>query len=205
MKTFLFIVLAAFFPLHLSAEPFPALYDVTGVASDDVLNVRTAPNAGAEKIGALSYAQTQVEVVSTSDDQKWGLVNIGEGAGWASMAYLKRLPEQEWGSFQMPGGCYGTEPFWSLTGFDNDQITLEEMSGTPFTYQLIASMSSIGSIGSHWLVGENGGRNIHVTFRRTSCHDGMSDREYGLAVDLYADTDDNGPLALTGCCLLAPQ
>ena len=205
MKTFFLIVFTVFFPLHLSANPFPALYNVTGVASDDVLNVRAAPHAGAEKIGALSYAQTQIEVVSTSDDHTWGLVNIGEGAGWVSMAYLQRLPGQEWGSFNMPAGCYGTEPFWSVTGMQGDQIILEETSDTPFTYHLIASMSSIGNISSHWLVGENGGRNIHITFRRTSCHDGMSDREYGLAVDLYADTDDNGPLALTGCCLLAPQ
>ncbi len=205
MKPFLFFLISVLFPFHLSAAPFPALYDVTGVASDDVLNVRTAPNAQAEKIGALSYAQIYVEVVRTSDDHKWGLVNIGEGAGWVSMAYLTRWPGQEWGSFQMPSGCYGTEPFWSLIGLDGDHVTLEEMSGTAFNYRLTASMSSFGSTNAHWLVGEGDGRKIHATLRRMSCNDGMSDRESGLAIDLYAETDDNGPVALSGCCMLAPQ
>lgn len=205
MKPFLFLIISILFPIHLSAEPFPALYDVTGVASNDVLNVRIAPNARAEKIGALSYAQTQVEVVATSDDHKWGLVNINEGAGWVSMAYLMRWPGQEWGSFQMPHSCYGAEPFWGLSGLTTDTITLREMSETPFTYRMTASMSSFGGLNSHWIVGEAGGRKLHATIRRARCSDGMSDRENGLAIDLYAQTDANGPVALSGCCILAPQ
>ncbi len=54
------------------AQSFPALYDVTGVASDDVLNVRAAPNANAQVIAALGPKATQVEVVRTDTSGHWG-------------------------------------------------------------------------------------------------------------------------------------
>lgn len=202
MRLFLFFILSIFIPVQLSANPFPALYDVAGVASDDVLNIRAEPNAQAEKIGALSYAQTQVEVVATSDDHKWGLVNSGEGAGWVAMAYLKRWPGQEWGQFQMPHSCFGTEPFWNLTGLQDDQITLAEMSGATYTYRVTVGMGAIARHDVSWLVGEAADRKIHITYRQESCHDGMSDRAYGYAVDLFAQTNSDGPLALSGCCSL---
>ncbi|MGB3280174.1 MAG: peptide-binding protein, partial [Pseudorhodobacter sp.] len=45
------------------AETLPALFDVTGVAADDVLNLRAAPDGVAEILGALGPSAKDVEVV----------------------------------------------------------------------------------------------------------------------------------------------
>ncbi len=118
---------------------------------------------------------------------------------------MTRWPNQGWGDFQMPASCYGTQPFWGLSGMRQDVLDLTDMSGKAFRYRFTGSMGTIGHGARHWLVGEEKGRMLHATFRRERCNDGMSDREYGLAIDLYADTDDDGPLALSGCCTIALQ
>ncbi|MEO1155590.1 MAG: SH3 domain-containing protein, partial [Pseudomonadota bacterium] len=53
----------ALWPVWGAAQGYPALFDVTGVASDDVLNIRSAPSATAEIIGTLAHNETGVEVV----------------------------------------------------------------------------------------------------------------------------------------------
>ena len=95
--------------------PLPALHDVQGVAADDVLNIRSAPDAGAGVIGALAPDATGVEIVERSDDLKWGLVNSGEGAGWVALRFLQRQAGQDHGQFPPVAACSGTEPFWSMT------------------------------------------------------------------------------------------
>jgi uncharacterized membrane protein len=39
--------------------------------------------------------------------------------------------------------------------------------------------------------------------RREICSDGMSDRVYGMSVDLGIDGGTGGPALLAGCCTLA--
>ena len=66
-----------FLALPAQAQDFPALYAVTGVAADDVLNIRSRPDAGAPIIGALAPDSTGVEVLGRSGN--WALVSAGEG------------------------------------------------------------------------------------------------------------------------------
>ena len=74
------------------AETFPALYSVTGVAGDDVLNIRLEPDATAEAVGSLPPDATNIEVVGLSPDGGWGQVIAGEAAGWIKMEFLARSP-----------------------------------------------------------------------------------------------------------------
>ena len=67
-------------------DGYPRLHDVVGVASDDVLNLRAGPGAGHDKVGELTFDARAVEVVRAEGG--WGLVNAGEGPGWASLRYL---------------------------------------------------------------------------------------------------------------------
>lgn len=68
-------------------DAWPALYDVSGVASDDVLNIRAEPSADAPIIGTLAHDATNVEIIRDGENG-WGLVNTDEGTGWVSFAYL---------------------------------------------------------------------------------------------------------------------
>ena len=101
-------------------RPLPDLFDVTGVAAVDALNVRSAPDAQAEIMGALDSDATDVEI--TAIQGGWGRVNQGERSGWTAMRFLSRQ-DDTWMAGAIPPAlvCFGTEPFWSL-GFEDDDM-----------------------------------------------------------------------------------
>lgn len=190
----LFLVLA----LPLRAEEYPALFAVTGVAADDVLNIRSRPDASSPIIGALAPRGTGVEVLGTSGN--WALVNTAEGSGYASLRFLRREPGPDWNALQTPLTCLGTEPFWSLeidpqaglTRFSTpeDQDPAAEPVTGLWPAEPWARSAAVGlPEGLAVLTG-------------AECSDGMSDRSYGIAVDLFR-SGPGGETRLSGCCLLA--
>jgi len=196
MIRFLFLFL--FLALPLKAEEFPALYAVTGVADDDVLNIRARPDAGSAVIGSLDPDATGVEVIATSGN--WALVNDGEVSGYASLRYLAREPGPAWGALQTQLTCIGTEPFWSLKvdpqRGTTDFLTPEDQVADP---EPISGLWPAGPWAKSAAVGLSDGIAVLVG---TSCSDGMSDRSYGIAVDIFR-TGPAGEGRLSGGCRLA--
>ncbi|SIS54451.1 SH3 domain-containing protein [Roseivivax lentus] len=182
-------------PLH--AQDLPALYDVTGVASDDVLNVREGPAASAAQIGALGPAATDIEV--TAIENGWGRVNTDERSGWASLSFLARQGGQWADGLPAPRTCFGTEPFWSLDlaadVFDFQLFDKGLVSG-PITLRTRAS----GRPDRYAFAGEAGGDRAILVMGRAECSDGMSDRLYGLTADFLL-----GDTLYSGCCSVAPN
>ena len=115
--TRLLLLAAVLVPPALSAparaDTLPALFDVTGVAAGDALNIREAPSARAAILGRLAPDATGVEGVAARDG--WMQVNVAERSGWVSARHL--VPAGAvWTSGLPPTlNCGGTEPFWSLT------------------------------------------------------------------------------------------
>lgn len=185
------------------AETFPALYAVTGVAADDVLNVRSTPNAGSSKVGTLVPDQKQIEVVLIDDAAKWGLISQGEGAGWVAMRFMRRMDQPAWHSLNQPLSCSGTEPFWSL-GFDPAQraISFDSLGESPDLFELEAGAVPQGrppsTLGWH---ARSQTASMFATLHQSTCSDGMSDRAYGLSVDLFIQQSD-GFVGYSGCCSL---
>ncbi len=182
-----------------SATPddiLPTLFDVTGVAADDVLNIRQMPDAAAPVIGTLPANTTAIEVVAES--QGWGRVNSGEASGWVAMRYLSPRPDV-WTTGQLPADfrCFGTEPFWDVAA-DQTQITLRDLDdGDP--QPLIAVMDrGIPRDPMRAVLGEN----ITLIATPGQCSDGMSDRLFGLRATLVQRGDS--PRLLTGCCTIQP-
>ena len=183
-------------PAAATQDAWPALHDVSGVAPDDVLNVRAAPSATAEIVGALAPDAAGVEVVRPSEDERWGLVNVGERSGWVSLDFLDRHPGQFYGARPRIASCFGTEPFWTLD-FDEPGRVLMTTPDRPAT-----AGTELG-----WSIGVNrydryavliafGGLQVGA-IRLERCGDGMSDREYGIGFDLM-----DGEHVLSGCCTL---
>lgn len=111
MIRFLLLILWLTAPM-LRAEDYPALYDVTGVRADDALNIRERPDADSPIIGMLTPDSTGVEVVAEVDG--WGVVNIGERAGYANLRFLARSERPAWNQLATPLVCSGSEPFWRI-------------------------------------------------------------------------------------------
>ena len=188
------IVLLLLWAGGAAAQPLPALYDVTGVAADDVLNVRAGPDAGSEIIGTLAPGATGVEVIEEADG--WGRVNAGERSGWASLTYLARRPGQEAGDLPARLRCAGTEPFWSLVTTGEEVILDEMATNRTRSWPQSSTLTAEGRYEPHAIPGEGDAPDVIVS--RGACTDGMSDRAFGLIVHVLQGGDD--PYLLSGCC-----
>ncbi|MCC5984291.1 MAG: SH3 domain-containing protein [Rhodobacteraceae bacterium] len=183
-----------------SADPLPQLFDVTGVAADDVLNVRTEPTAQAPAIGGLAPDLRGVEVTALDARGTWGRINWSEGTGWVFMRYMAARGVHI-DNYNLPVGlrCFGTEPFWSLT-HDDGVLLYESMGADQERFALEIAQDTMGHDDLRRMIRAEGGAVAYV--HPQECSDGMSDRLYGLAVAWMP-----GPAAplLSGCCSLGTQ
>lgn len=178
------------------AADFPAWYRVTNVAPDDVLNIRRAPEATADVMGGLPPDGQPVEVIALSATGTWAQVNDGETAGWVAARYLERLSPDRMG-LPLPLECGGTEPFWSLR-VEEGQAGLSVMGTEVAELTMGMPMASRNDTRRFALRGDD----LTVLIARASCSDGMSDRAYGLTVDMLWQ-DAGVPSLFSGCCNLA--
>ncbi|GGG80295.1 hypothetical protein GCM10011415_32070 [Salipiger pallidus] len=185
----------------ISGSPLPALYDVTDVASDDVLNVRAAPEAGAEILGALPFAQTRTEVTALSDDGSWGRVNLREQAGWVNMRYMARQQGSTIGE-GAAFSCYGTEPFWSLIHTPGGTFSWSDIEGN--NLELSASSPEPVPGAGHVAHASGPGQKASIAIKPVqACSDGMSDRLFGLEALVTLTGKRDG--TYRGCCSVQPQ
>lgn len=113
----LVVFLIGFATTQAQSRPYiPALFDVQNVASDDVLNVRKTPDARSEIVGVLAYDTKSVEVVTLSEDGKWGLVNSDDfSTGWVLLRFMTQVaPDPVATDFERDLWCFGNEPYWRL-------------------------------------------------------------------------------------------
>ena len=182
------------------AEPLPQLFDVTGVAADDMLNIRAAPTAQAEVIGTLAPDARGIEVTARDSRGTWGRVNAGEGTGWVFLRYMAARGVNI-DNYNLPVGlrCFGTEPFWSLHHDDGD-LVYEAMGEEPERFALDIAQDAMLRDDLRRMIRAEGGVVAYV-HSAPDCSDGMSDRLFALGVGLMPGPD---AALLTGCCSLAP-
>ncbi|MGH1411985.1 MAG: COG3650 family protein [Pelagimonas sp.] len=177
------------------ADNLPALFDVTGVASDDTLNVRTRPMGGANIIGTLAYDAKGIEVIE--EQSNWGRVNVDGGTGWASMKFLKMQPQSSLPEAQNLR-CFGTEPFWSLNITQGETAVLSTPEGSDRGF-IVGSLQAASARPEPYAIqGAGQGENITVVVSKEICSDGMSDNLFGLDGTVVI----GGYLTevLSGCC-----
>lgn len=201
----MFRILGAITALFLAgaaiAQDFPALYRVTDVAANDVLNIRAEPSAQAPIVGSFLPHQTRIEVVGLSEDRGWGLVHTAERVGWSSMRFLTRERADSWQDAQQPLTCAGTEPFWSLDLFlPTNRAEFHDTESAGFEMRTNAPDLMQTRFPPTLALTFTGARHGFGVIRQGICADGMSDRLYGLEVQLYWQGTTAG---LSGCCMLA--
>ncbi len=182
------------------ARDLPAVFDVTGVASDDVLNIRAAPSATADILRSIPPDAKGVEVLALSQDGKWGMVSTGEGNGWVAMRYLTAQPAPGPDTLPRPMTCMGTEPFWALE--HGRGLDLFRVPGEP-DQPLVLQSEFAAPEGYFALSGGSGQTDTQyaLTITRQFCSDGMSDRQFGFDARLFISSPAGNRL-LHGCCTL---
>lgn len=180
----------------------PTLFDVTGVAQDDRLNIRATPNASAEILGTLAPDARDIEVVGNDASGRWARVNTGEQSGWVAMRYLMYRVDV-WQDDALPPTlrCFGNEPFWSLAP-EGDTLVMQ----TPQTRTTLP-LRSVVSTGifrdpRRGIIAQDTQTRLGATVVPMACSDGMSDRAFGLDVTVMIE-DADGTVMLTGCCSIA--
>jgi uncharacterized membrane protein len=194
IKHILLILLLA---TSASAQDLPALFNVTGVSANDSLNVRSRPNTTGTVLSKLPANATNIEVIQTTQDGKWGQINAGETTGWTSMRYLTAsTPSPNFPPNQAT--CFGTEPFWTLT-LQNGQASFSNMGEDEKTYTIHGSQLSANRTDTAKLDLNSRDRSSTALITRQLCNDGMSDRTFGLRIDVLSSDQ-----VYSGCCSLAP-
>lgn len=189
-------------PALATQDGWPAIYDVTGVAEDDVLNIRERPDASSRVVGRLSPGM-QVEVIRPNDRQTWGLVNEGDRPGWVALRFMTRRPGQWDGAFPEVASCFGTEPFWTLVR-DGDSLSFNAPDGTQDQFAIAARSGSENRRDSFHMIAEGADGPAVAILKTEACSDGMSDREFGISVQLLFGLGA-GARQLSGCCTRAAQ
>lgn len=180
------------------AGPFPALFEVSGVASDDVLWLRSAPDASSAPIGNLP-PNGRIEVLALAGPN-WARVRLGTTTGYANMRYLRRMAGGSSGqntpSFPDSLTCNGTEPFWSLSIDANRLVTFTTPDGTgpSATISQISATPGQGYPFSFTAAPYSG------RLERMACSDGMSDIAYAMRLRLTAPDQYGNSQSLMGCC-----
>ncbi len=183
-----------------AAEVFPGLARVTGVAADDVLNIRAEPSARAAILATLAPGTEGIEVLDISGDGKWALVPLPEGSGWVARRFLQAMPLDP-SSLPRPMRCIGTEPFWAMeiAGFGGTWSTAEEQD-----VALSLPVTEVAPEGWFALAEDPArGHGLSLIVTRSMCSDGMSDRRFGLTALIF-DKDYRGGRnrIWQGCCTL---
>ncbi|NOR62804.1 MAG: SH3 domain-containing protein [Rhodobacteraceae bacterium] len=205
MKSLLFIIALLLSPFAAQAQRLilPDVFAVTGVASNDTLNVRQAPSGSSTDIGDL-YPNELIEVISLSDDSKWGQIIWQEGNGWIAMRFLTPSPLPHFPNSEMPMriSCSGTEPFWTAVIWPNQMFEFTDYSGANQESQSRLIAQSTTAMGMQpysfaFTAGEYTG-----LLDRAECSDGMSDRTYGWQLRII-NPSLNGLQLRSGCCQAA--
>jgi uncharacterized membrane protein len=204
MIRFAVVIWALFaLPAFATQDGWPAIHDVTGVSANDVLNIRERPDASSPVIGWLAPDATGVEVIRANPRLTWGLVNTGERTGWVSLRYLARRSGQWDGAFPEVAACYGTEPFWGLRRM-GDILTYSDPDTEAQELRAVSRSGSTSRRDSFHMIAEGPDGPVVAFLRTESCGDGMSDREFGISVQLLLGIGAE-VRHLSGCCTLSGQ
>jgi uncharacterized membrane protein len=189
----------------------PVFFRVQGVASDDVLNIRSNPDSGSRLLGTIAAGASAVEGIgapTVAGSARWQRVRHGGTIGWVNARFLS--PDDAAGQGASPGRatsaslallapliCFGTEPFWAIR-FNADGSARYEAMGEAPAPSSVAQLRESASGDPESFDLRSADRSVHLraAMRKTGrCCDVMSD-----LLHPYEFAGVGTPGALYGCC-----
>jgi len=197
----------------LAPKPARAVseYRVTGVSSNDRLNMRAhVGEAGsvsdARIVGAIPWNGRGIRATGltvTIGSSLWREVLYGQLRGWVNARYLKEVRPLYPDGLPPRLACGGNEPFWSLDLVDG--VGTFDRNGVKTQYSLVSGKSATNHRRRWWLRLSGGsGRANAVISQGAACSDGMSDFNYPYEVLWLGNDggDDGQGTPMHGCCSL---
>lgn len=191
------------------ASPDPsARYRVSGVAANDVLNVRAQPSAAAPIVATLAPDARNIVVtgVRTLEGTQtwWEVLPARGGPGWVNARFLAIDGSEAKTEGEFPLRCGGAEPFWSLeiaggearyAAPDENDAALRagawiDAAGRPPGYRFVVPLTRAGRSGY-----------VAVARAENFCTDGMSDFDFPFLTIVILPEGR----VLEGCCARARE
>ncbi len=184
-------------PVHFESVSYPTYFQVTGVAADDMLHIRTEPNTSGEIVGDLASDAGPIEVLYSENG--WAYLSSGENMGWASKSFLTQIELPKIANSALPFGltCGGTEPFWSIN-ISDESIELNQMNEGISNFSIMETGAYTGDTISFIIAGAEG-KMITTIISNEIYGDGMSDKYYGRKINMLLSTP-NGTKGYLGAC-----
>lgn len=183
-------------------------FEVKGVASNDTLALRAAPDWRSKRVRKIAPTANRVMGLGPStrvNGHAWLSVEFEGAKGWVNGTYLRPYSGGENKALSKVLDCQGTEPFWSLR-IERTQMLMRDSNQSTRFWKPERSASAL-PLGGWLLTGapvaqsaRPDGR-LEGRFKETgACSDGMSDfyYRYELLLKLEGET-------LRGCCNRMPQ
>lgn len=179
--------------------PLPAQFDVTGVGPNDVLWVRSQPDATSAPVGNL--APDGSIVVTSMATADWAQVQYGQNIGYVNIGFLMRSTggnsSHTQNGFPLGLTCRGTEPFWTLEIADDRTVTYTSLINgqAPLASLVQTTPAPGGGYPYDFVAGAYMGQ-----LSQQSCSDGMSDTNYSMRLILTVTGQNGSAETLYGCC-----
>ncbi len=170
-------------------------YGVTGVAPNDTLAMRAAPDASATMVGAIPHTGEGIVAAGGTTPGGWSDVAYNGKRGWVKARFLGIGNDP---STRLPAllECLGTEPFWRITlspGAARAELMFVERD---YDFRLTHAASAMGRSDIWTVKGTGGQSEMSLTVKRESCSDGMSDTNYPYSTVARVPGAD----LIAGCC-----
>jgi uncharacterized membrane protein len=187
----------------------PGYFRVSGVAANDVLNIRAEPGGSSDILAELSPGAGPVEVLEVrgSGASAWGRVHAADSDGWVSMRFLVPMEVATIPNTLIPEGLYcgGTEPFWGMSIRSAGGLALDTPDGEEPPLAIDKALTAVGRMHRFFITASGGGKRLTAAIGRyEQCSDGMSDRDYSWRIDLLVEdpAHPDGIYSMEGCCRL---
>ena len=181
----------------------PQYFEVSGIADDDVLNVRSGPSTEHRVVGNLKIGSGTIEVLEFSEDNIWGRILWAESNGWVHKDYLRAVSPTNLKNTMVPVGlrCSGTEPYWDFSIESQGDVTFKELFTDSIENSVIEHVAESDNKANFptALLAASDKVKLTAVLHTRQCNDGMTERAYGWEIDLLV-SDNAEQRLLSGCC-----
>jgi uncharacterized membrane protein len=179
-------------------------YAVTGVTTDDYLNVRSKASARSAIVIRIPYDTAgirRLEGEAVVVGQTWWRIKWQGKQGWVNKRYLKKVVQHTGSSATGEAKpailhCGGNEPFWGMK-ITQHALAFSPMSGQKINVPVIFNKTSENNTSIAAIYAKKNGKQVIAMLQKVSaCSDGMSDINYPYAIAVII----NNKQFYSGCC-----
>lgn len=190
----------------MANEPeFARFYQLTGIASGDVLNVRSGPSTRNRVIGKLTHDAGTLEILERDPEHQWGRIVWEGGMGWVFLEFVSPVSPEMVPSSDIPINlhCSGADPYWDYSVISETEVMFKVLfddSAENTKIQTVVESANSANEPTA-LIAQTEDIKLTALLDTQLCEDVATGRRYGWSIDLLVE-QQGAPKLFSGCCSL---